>query len=103
MPMESAEINLRQIKTVVNTILDHLIEDLRMDSVPIDAAEDLYLEYPFPQAFDVSKRDADLDVGRLKDDVELIQKVSRGRGGDVSYNLVHVAPLLRYIAEKVRR
>jgi hypothetical protein len=51
----------------------------------------------------MSNSSVGLDVGRLGDGVDLVQRIERGQGGDVSYNLVHVAPLLSYIAEKVKK
>jgi hypothetical protein len=53
--------------------------------------------------YDSSKKPAELGVGRLSDDLDLMKLIRRGESGDVSYNLVHVAPLLLYIAEKVKR
>jgi hypothetical protein len=29
--------------------------------------------------------------------------IKRGQSGDVSYTLVHIAPLLRFIGEKIKR
>jgi hypothetical protein len=35
--------------------------------------------------------------------MDFTKLIQRGQSGDISYNLVHIAPLLRYIAEKVKR
>jgi hypothetical protein len=42
-----------------------------------------------------------LDIGRLSDDADFVKLIKRGQSADVSYNFVHVAPLLRYSAEKI--
>lgn len=80
------------------------MEDLQMESVAIDESQDLYWELPFKVAHDVSKPpNDDFSVGKLSDDCDLIRNVCRGEGGDISYNFVHVWPLLRYIAETVKK
>jgi len=38
----------------------------------------------------------------LSDDFDFIKSVHRGQSADVSYNLVHIAPLLRYIGETIK-
>jgi hypothetical protein len=101
--MQKNEIDLRSVKGAVNAILDHLIEDLRLESVPIRDGEDLYWDCGAPEAYDVSKKPADLTVGNLTDDMHFVQFVHRGESADVAYNLVHVAPLLRYIGETVKK
>jgi hypothetical protein len=100
--MGLAEIGVRQLKIAVNAILDHLIEDLHLEKIKIDETQDLYWDCPYSQLHDMSKKPIELDVGRLSDDVEFVKIVSRGERGDVSYNLVHIFPLLRYIAENIK-
>jgi hypothetical protein len=101
--MAHAEIDLKSIKAAVNAILDHLIEDLRIEKIQLDENEDLYWSCPVPELYDISKKPTGLDVGRLSDDVDFVGLIRRGQSADVSYNLVHVAPILRYIAEKIKR
>jgi hypothetical protein len=101
--MQKSEIDLRTVKRAVNAVLDHLIEDLRLESVPIRDGEDLYWDCGAPEAYDVSKTPPDLTVGKLSDDIHFIQSVHRGESADFAYNLVHVAPLLRYIGETVKK
>jgi hypothetical protein len=43
-----------------------------------------------------------LGVGRLSGDVDFMSKIRRGQSADIPYNLIHVAPLLLYIAEKIK-
>jgi len=101
--MQNSRIDLRAVKQAVNAVLDHLIEDLRLESVPIKDGEDLYWDCSALEAYDVSKQPAELTVGKLSDDIHFIRSVHRGESADVAYNLVHIAPLLRYIAETVKR
>jgi hypothetical protein len=101
--MASNEIELKRIKTAVNAVLDHLIEDLGIEKIAIDDADDFYWECPAPEMYDSSRKPVELDAGRLSDDVDFVNLIQRGQCGDVAYNLVHVAPLLRYVGEKIRQ
>jgi hypothetical protein len=101
--MPSHEIDVRVLKDAVNAILDHLIEDLRLEKVTIKETDDFYWHCPAKELFDISKKPVGLDVGRLTDDVDFVKLITRGQSGDISYNLVHVAPLLTYIAEMIKR
>lgn len=101
--MAANEINVKRMRAAVNAILDHLIEDLGIEKVAINDGEDFYWECPPTEAYDASKKPAELDAGRLSDDVDFVNLIQRGQCGDVAYNLVHVAPLLRYIGEKIKK
>ncbi|MFZ0978402.1 MAG: hypothetical protein WAN23_03275 [Candidatus Acidiferrales bacterium] len=99
--MDGLAIDLERLKAAVSAIFDHLIEDLKLKTVQIDEKEDFYWHCESPEVYDVSKKPTDLGIGRLSDDMDFVKLIQRGQSGDASYTLVHVAPLLRYIAEKV--
>jgi hypothetical protein len=101
--MASAEVDLKSLKKAVNAILDHLIDDLKMQSVAIDDTSSSYWHCPASELYDLSKKPVGLDIGNLGDDADFVKLVERGQSGDVSYNFVHVAPLLRYIGETVKK
>ena len=99
--MASTEIDVRGLKNAINAVLDHLIDDLGVDKIRIELSSDRYWDCPAPQLYDVSKKPVGLDIGRLSDDVDFVKLIKRGQSADASYNLIHVATLMRYIAEKV--
>jgi hypothetical protein len=101
--MGHSKIDVRVLKNAVNVILDHLIGDLGIADIEIDEGRDYYWHCPASEVHDMSKKPLGLDVGSLGDDVDFVSMIKRGESGDVSYNLIHVAPLLRYIAEKVKK
>jgi hypothetical protein len=101
--MGYAKIDVKALQDAVNAILDHLIDDLGLDKIHIEQSSDHYWHCPASEVHDMSKTPVGLDVGRLSDDVEFVGLIKRGQSGDASYNLVHVAPLLRYIAEKIKK
>ncbi len=101
--MASAEIDVKALKNAVNAVLDHLIVDLGIDKVAIEEREDYYWSCPPIEMYNTSKKPSEWWTGRLSDDVDFTKLIQRGQSGDISYNLVHTVPLLRYIAEKVKR
>jgi len=101
--MDNAEIDVMVLKRAVNAVLDHLIEDLGLERVAIDDKEDFYWAFSAQEMYDTSKKPAELETGRLSDDMDFVRLIQRGQSGDISYNLVHVAPLLEYLGEKVKR
>ena len=98
----SDRINLQEVRTGLNTVLDHLMNDLKLHTVEIDPGNDLYWHVPSNELNDMSKPPKGLDVGKLSDDFDSVKLIRPGEAGDAAYNLVHIAPLLRYIGEKVK-
>ena len=101
--MTKAHIDLKQLKLALDSVFEHLLEDLKLETVPIDEAQNLYWDCEPPELYDMSKTPVGLSVGKLSDDVDFVKLIRRGQSGDISYNLVHVVPLLRHIAETVKR
>jgi hypothetical protein len=100
--MSKHEIDLKVLKSAVNAVLDHLLEDLEIENVAIESGKDFYWDCPYPEMHDVSMQPSDLTVGQLSDDFDFVKLIRRGQSADISYNLVHIAPLLRYIGETVK-
>jgi hypothetical protein len=101
--MGHLEIDVKRLKMAVNAVLDHLIEDLNLEKVAIEEREDFYWSCPPRQRYDTTKKPSEWWTGRLSDDVHFVDLIQRGQSGDISYTLVSVAPLLRYIAEKIKK
>ena len=100
--MPKREIDLKVLKSAVNAVLDHLVEDLGIENVAIEDEKDAYWDCPYPEMQDVSMQPSDLTLGQLSDDFDFVKLVRRGQSADISYNLVHIAPLLRYIGETIK-
>jgi hypothetical protein len=101
--MGHLEIDVKRLKMAVDAVLDHLIEDLNLEKVAIEEREDFYWSCPPRQRYDTTKKPSEWWTGRLSDDVHFVDLIQRGQSGDISYTLVSVAPLLRYIAEKIKK
>jgi hypothetical protein len=76
---------------------------LNLEKVAIEEREDFYWSCPPRQRYDTTKKPSEWWTGRLSDDVHFVDLIQRGQSGDISYTLVSVAPLLRYIAEKIKK
>jgi hypothetical protein len=98
--MAYAEIDVKHLRNAINAILDYIVEDLGLDKVPVE--EDGYWDIGQSALYDLSKDPNDFSIGSLADDIGFSKLVQRGQSGDVPYNLVHIWPQLRYIAEKLK-
>jgi hypothetical protein len=90
-------------KQALDTVLDHIIRDLDMEAVPIDPERDFYWNLSEKDLYDTTKRNPTLDVGRIVDDWEFFSKTPEDREQTIAYMLIHAAPLLRYLAETVKK
>lgn len=54
-----------------------------------------------PEKYRVLERPVELGVGKLSDDWEFLQNLSEDRREAVALMLLHAAPLLDYIGERV--
>jgi hypothetical protein len=95
-------IDVRQLRDAINAVLDHVIDDLGRETVEIEPGKEVYWHVPVAELHEMSGKPIGTDVGRLSDDVDFMKLIQRGQSGDVSYNFVHIAPLLRYIGENVK-
>jgi hypothetical protein len=99
MENEKFVIKLDELQAMVNSIFGHMKTDLKIDEVELTA--DYYWDIPSSSLYAV---DVDMEaptVGSLIDDLEFLHPLLSDKNQAVSLMLLHVAPLLRYIATKV--
>ncbi len=96
-------IDIHLLKSKVNDVLDHVVHDLRIDHLEIDPAMDFYWDISGDEMFNVHKATPEPVVGRLSDDLEFVEAMEPDRTQAPTIMFVHLAPLLRYIAQKVGR
>jgi hypothetical protein len=97
----ASEIDLIALKQAVNQILDHIVHDLGIKTLPIPAESDYYWEVPSDTLHSVKSSQPQLDIGRLSDDWEFLLKMLETPNGAVALMLIHLAPILRYLGEQV--
>lgn len=92
-------IPIGELKAVVTLILDHIIDDLKIESVQLD--EDYYWDLD-TDLYAILNEKPGLSIGSLADDWFFLDRMDKNsRQKAVSIMLMHVAPLLRYVGEKV--
>jgi hypothetical protein len=94
-------VDLQNLKKIIDTILDRMVNKLKVNEVTIEKEQDLYWDVPSKGLFLVREDQPQLDIGSLSDDWEFLQSILKDREHAVSLMLIHVAPLLRYIGEKI--
>ncbi|WP_422087890.1 hypothetical protein [Variovorax sp.] len=93
------EINLTELRLVINRIFDHMEHDLGQISVKLE--NDGYWDVAEGERYDFAKKPESFDHGQLYDDWEFLSAILDDKDQAVSIMLAHVAPLLRYVGEKV--
>lgn len=95
------EIDIRELKKAIDAIFDHISNDLKVQEVTLRENQDYYWEVPPDDLYAVKKPQPQLDVGRLSDDWEFLEKVSKDKRQALSLMLIHAAPLLRHIGQEI--
>jgi len=95
------ELEIRDLKRVTDAILDHIVNDLKIEKFTIQDEKDFYWDVPSDKLFAVKEAQPKLDVGRLADDWEFLQSILKDKDQAVALMLMHVAPLLRQIGEEI--
>ena len=99
MENKTASIDLEGLRGAVNAIFDHLTRDLGLSSV--DLTENLYQEIPTNCLYEVGQESLVPNIGSLCDDLEFLAPLLDDQKQATSLMFIHVAPLLRFIAQKV--
>ncbi|SFR94379.1 hypothetical protein SAMN05216570_0977 [Dyella sp. OK004] len=94
-------VNIGDLRRIVNDLLDH-VESVNGPELRLD--QDYYWDLGSEVMYDVTKQVANVDlVGSLGDSWEFLLNMQRDdiKQNGPSLMLIHAAPLLRYIGEKV--
>jgi len=95
----AVEINVSDMRTVINRILDHIEKDLGYMSVKL--SQDDYWDVAEVERYDFTKSPNNYVAGQLHDDWEFLTSIMKDKDQAVSLMLIHVAPLLRCIGEEI--
>jgi hypothetical protein len=95
------KLNLRDLRAVTNAIFDHVIDDLKVDSVVVSDNKDFYWSVPSDGLCATTENQPVLDIGRLSDDWDFLQSILTEKDQAVALMLTHLAPLLRHVGEEV--
>jgi hypothetical protein len=93
------KIEISDLRKIINSIFDHIEQDLKISSVHI--GEDYYWNISTEELYNALKDPTNLNIGQLYDDWEFLKNILEDKNQAVSLMMIHVAPLLRYIGEKI--
>jgi hypothetical protein len=92
-------INIPELRAIVNDLLTRIEREVG-PNVPIDT--DFYWDLPSPEMWNMSAKITEVnEVGRLTDDLHFLRAMESALEQGPILNLIHAAPLLRYLGEKV--
>lgn len=98
-------IEVKSLRGFINSIFDHMENDLHIKSIEIDSLHNNFWEVPLDDMFKLGDSPPELGIGSTIDSIEFIN-TSIGAGAKDSYAatlmFMHVIPLLNVICHKVR-
>lgn len=97
----AAELDIRELKAVIDAIFDHIIHDVKVEKLTIKDEQDFYWDVPSNELYSVKGRQPQLEVGKLADDWEFLQAILKDKDQAVALMLIHAAPLLRQIGQEI--
>jgi hypothetical protein len=100
-PAPVTEVDLLELRRVVNRLLDHLIETRGVRAVALH--DRYYWEVPAPDRYKMEVDPGALEVGDLADDWEFVSRLLQEANAPVAYQLTELAPLLAYLGEVLAR
>ena len=93
------DVKVSELRIVVDRILEHIEQDLGVDSVPL--TQDDYWTVLSKDRFDFTKSPDTCGLGKLHDDWEFLQPLLRDKSQAVALMLIHVAPILEWLGEEI--
>ena len=92
------EIEVKKIQFISNLIFNHLTEDLKISKISLD--KDYYWDICKEDIYDMSVDPSHFEAGQLSDDLDFLSKID-SKEDAVSIMFTHLAPILKYIGEKI--
>lgn len=90
-------INLVELKYIINRLFDHIIETRNMKNCELD--EDYYWNIPTSEVYQIYNNPSKINIGSLYDDWEFLSKILDTEDQPAANQLTELAPILRYLGE----
>jgi hypothetical protein len=90
------DIEIEALRRVTNDLLDRLRRD---GVVTLQLESDYYWDVPSAVRYDNPEQPPVLEMGQLSDDVMFITELANGSRPPVTYGLVWIASVFRYLGE----
>lgn len=94
------EIQIDQLQKIANKLFDHIKNDLGITKIVLDKT--FYWDMDSDQLYDI-ETPPKLNMGSLHDDWEFVSSLLEKGTDPVSLSLTELAPLLRFLGEKIGR
>jgi hypothetical protein len=92
------EIDVEQLRTVINRLLDHVVKVRGVRRVNLGG--DFYWDIDQSEAYDPTQKPTEIDLGSFPDDWDFLENVREGK--DIAaVQLTQVAPILRRLGEQL--
>lgn len=91
-------VSVALLRRVTTALFDHL-ERSGQNEIIMD--KDFYWNIPDGSLYDPYQEPTKLTLGQLSDDLREIERLDAGESAPISYALVWVAALLRYVGSRV--
>lgn len=95
------EIDLVQLKKIVDRLFEHVIETRGVKTLQLE--KDYYWNIPDDAVYKMDSKPAELNIGSLSDDWGFISGLLKTDADPVAYQFTEVSPLLRYLGETLSR
>jgi hypothetical protein len=92
------EIQIDQLQEIANKLFDHIKNDLGINKIVLD--KNFYWDMDSGQLYDIETAPK-LNMGSLHDDWEFVSDLLDKDSDPVSLSLTELAPLLRFLGEKI--
>lgn len=92
-------IDIAHLRTIVDSIFSHIEDDLGIKEVEL--REDQYWDFSDQVLYLGEKKEDEITVGSLYDDLEFLEPLLHDKDQAFPLMLIHVSPLLRYLAHKI--
>jgi hypothetical protein len=96
----AVEIKLGELKSVIGVLLDKAIAASDNGILSIPDNRDYHWDVPTQEISLPDKQPPQPVAGRFSDDWEFLRPMLQKKEQVIVYTLVHVAPILRYLAEE---
>lgn len=94
-------IDLSELKETIDRTFDHIINTRGIKTYELD--KDLYWYIPSPDVYDPRQEPhgENMTLGSFSDNWEFLRKVLEPDDGPLAWHLTQLAPLLRYLGERL--
>lgn len=92
------QIDLSELKQTIDRLFNHIMDTRGVKFFEFE--KENYWNIPSRDVYEFEEP-KELDIGNLSDDWEFLSKLLQSENQPVAYQLTQVAPLLRYIGERI--